>query len=92
MKAKDVLNELQYLNNNEIEDALARLQRIKADRSLSRCNRECSDLNELLAKMKTIMRKLKEEELLSEECNFLLHNTFIVRNYGDYRLVDLQDW
>lgn len=78
------ISNLESLNDVELDDIIEQIENIKKSRRKIEYHRAVDELNELLGQISNILKRAKYIDSCElGECEFLIDNTFIVREWSD---------
>lgn len=81
---KDNITHLESLNAEELDNIIEQIKNIKKKRREAECYKVVDELNELLGQISNILKRAKYINSCElGECEFLIDNTFIVREWSD---------
>lgn len=78
------ISNLESLNAEELDNIIEQIKNIKKKRREAECYKVVDELNELLGQISNILKRVKYIDRCElGECEFLIDNTFIVREWSD---------
>lgn len=82
MEIKDIIDNLENFDNGLLNDIVDQIANIKKHRQENECYEIAKKLNELLKPIVDILEELRDKDMIGD-CDYLIGNSFIVREDGE---------